>query len=103
MQREHVLQRIEGLKQRGLVDAQAQAKIEQALVAERWADLELFLNQLELEARFASWRPIIRLAMFSSLISALILFLVLVWVATEKPQFIQQMMGQHNGQQQTGD
>ena len=103
MNREHIEQRIEDLKARGLLDAEAKARIQRDLALENWADLELFLNQQELEARFASWRPIIRLAMFSSLISALILFLVLVWVATEKPQFIQQMMGQHNGQQQAGD
>lgn len=103
MNRAAIEQRIEDLKARGLVDQDAAARIERDLAAENWADLEVFLNQLELEARFSSWRPIIRLAMLSSLISALIIMAVLVWVATEKPDFIKQIMGQHSEQQQTGN
>lgn len=94
MNREHIAQRIEGLKSRGIVSPADLARIERDLAAENWADLEVFLNQLEIEARFRSWRPIIRLAMFSSLISAAILIGVAIWVATAHPELVEALKGQ---------
>jgi len=94
MNREHIAQRIEDLKSRGIVTPADLARIEQDLAAENWADLEVFLNQLEMEARFRSWRPIIRLAMLSSLISAAILIGVAIWVATAHPELVEALKGQ---------
>lgn len=105
MNREHITQRIEELKSRGMVTPADLARIERDLAAENWADLEVFLNQLEVEARFRSWRPIIRLAMASSLISAAILIGLSVWVATSHPELIDTLKGRKapHGTEQTGD
>jgi len=96
MNPEHIRQRIEDLKSRGIVSPEDEARIERDLAAANWADVEIFLNQLEIEARFRSWRPIIRLAMFSSLISALILMGVVVWVATTHPEQIEALKGRQS-------
>ena len=96
MNREHIHQRIEDLKARGILSEADMARIERDLAAENWADLEVFLNQLELEARFRSWRPIIRLAMLSSLVSAAILIGVAIWVATAHPELVETLKGQQS-------
>jgi hypothetical protein len=95
MNRAHIEQRIADLKARGIVTEADSARIERDLEAENWADLEVFLNQLELEARFRSWRPIIRLAMFSSLISAIILIGLAIWVGSSHPEILQALQGQN--------
>ncbi len=96
MNRERIYQRIEDLNARGLISETDRVRIERGLAAENWADLEVFLNQLELEARFRSWRPIIRLAMLSSLISAAILIGVAIWVATAHPELVDVLKGQQS-------
>jgi hypothetical protein len=93
MNRTAIEERIEDLRRRGIVSPQDEARIQRDLEQEKWADLELFLNQLEVEARFRSWRPIIRLAMLSSVISALILIAVAIWVGTQHPEIIQSLSG----------
>lgn len=100
MNRSTIEVRIEDLRQRGILSAQDEARIHQALQRGDWADLEIFLNQLEVEARFRSWRPIIRLAMLSSLISALILIGLAIWVGTQHPELLQTLSGQTH---ETGD
>ncbi|WP_294948620.1 hypothetical protein [Sulfurivirga sp.] len=101
MNPEHIRERIADLEARGRVDAAARARIKRDLEVRNWADLEVFLNQLEIEARFRSWRPIIRLAMLSSLISAAILIAVAVWVGARHPEIVQHLQGQQHGQGDT--
>ena len=93
MNREVIQRRIADLEARGLIDQAARTRIQRDLARENWADLEVFLNQLELEGRFRSWRPIIRLAMLSSLISAAILIALAIWVGTRHPEIVQTLQG----------
>jgi len=94
MNRQAIEARIDSLRSRGVVTPADETRLAQLLEREEWAGLELFLNQLEVEARFRSWRPIIRLAMLSSFISALILIGVALWVGTQHPEIIQHLTGQ---------
>lgn len=81
MDREHLAQRIETLREKGRVSPAEIERLEQLLRAEQWPALMKRLTALEVESRFASWRPIVRLAMMSSLISAAILIALAIWVA----------------------
>ena len=94
MNRQAIEARIYGLRSRGVVTPADEARLGQLLEREDWAELELFLNQLEVEARFRSWRPIIRLAMLSSFISALILIGVALWGGAQHPEILQHLTGQ---------
>ena len=102
MDREHLKERIEALREKGRVPVSEIDRLEQLLQAEQWPALMKRLTQLEVESRFASWRPIVRLAMMSSLISAAILIALAVWVA-QHPEVMKTLQsgdtshGQHTG------